>query len=165
MCQFVFKCNVLNCVFVLIELETVAILPVAVQWVQRESHQLYRVRFGTEYDVCNAIKWSKAVRMSICQIEKSKRITRYPVEVLKLGMNRYYWTEPTDFVSTRREKTMTTPKMPLFSFCSLKSCCYCWECRLLIARCTVWVRVCAKINAMHRLPCNIYVFPIITEEH
>lgn len=91
--QFVWLQCVLNCV--LIELETVAILPVAVQWVQRKSHQLYRRVRLLQFGVCNAIKWSKAVRMSICQIEKSKRITRYPAEVLKLGLNqcdcRDYW--------------------------------------------------------------------------
>lgn len=83
MCQFALKCNVL------IELETVAILPVAVQRVWPKSHQLYGARLAQSLMCAMQSNDREAVRMSICQIKKSKRITRYPVEVLKLGLKRY----------------------------------------------------------------------------
>lgn len=101
----------------------------------------------------NGVNWDWArwnienERTSICQIKKSKRITRSPVEVLKLG-----------FQSARHpqlKKGLTTLNAIVFFLFTVLL--------LLKSSSADFDAPCAK--SMHRLQCNIYVFPVITEEH
>lgn len=87
--------------------------------------------------------------MSICQIKKSKRITRYPVEVLKLGLN------PFDCLAEGKQPQQLRVVVALLFFFIV----------LLLLKMSSADRNALSAKSLHRLPCNIYVFSIITEEH
>lgn len=93
--------------------------------------------------------------VDFCQIKKSKRITRRPVEVLKLGLNHASLWTTTEMVCNEGNHDPLSVVLFFFSFCFLLNVVIVWKCRLMH-------RV---QKSMHRLPCHIYVFHVITREH